>query len=155
MGLRLALAWQAFLCVGMGFGGYIEDNLTFAVYWIAHAIPAVGGYTTCTFLIPMARFSESGVACAALAPVAGSAVQAVWVVEAALYWCYVGNMVSVTYFSFIKPTFKVEFKASICLALLVLVEAVIFGVLMTWRDGVALTMSPAMTPPKGKLFGLF
>ena len=81
----------AFLCIGMGFGGYIDDEVTFAFYWIAHAIPAVFGYTTCTFLVPMARFSETGEACAALAPVAGSAIQAVFILEAGLYWCYVGN----------------------------------------------------------------
>ena len=91
------------------------------------AIPAVGGYTTCTFLIPIARFSESGVACAALAPVAGSVVNAVWMVEAGLYWCYVGNMVSVTYFSFLKPTFKWTFNATVCLGLIALAEAIVFG----------------------------
>ena len=87
----------AFLCIGMGFGGYTDDDFLFAFFWIAHALPAVLGYTTCTFLIPIARFSESGNACAALAPVAGSALQAVYIVEAGLYWCYVCNMVSVTY----------------------------------------------------------
>ena len=117
----------AFLCVGMGFGGYIDDATTFYFYWIAHAIPAVGGYTTCTFLVPIARFSETGVACASLAPVAGSAIQAVFILEAGLYFCYVGNMVSVTYFSFVKPTFGVTFKASICLGLLALAEAVVFA----------------------------
>lgn len=141
----------AFLCVGMGFGGYIDDGLTFAFYWIAHAIPAVGGYTTCTFLIPIARFSESGVACAALAPVPGSAIQAVWILEAGLYWCYVGNMVSVTYFSYIKPTFKVTFSASVCLGLWALTEAIVFGILVQYG---AFAPTPALASPK-KLFGFF
>ena len=116
-----------------------------------HAIPAVFGYTTCTFLVPIARFSETGMACAALAPVAGSAIQAVFIVEAGLYWCYVGNMVSVTYFSFIKPTFGVKFKASICLGLLALAEAIVFGILVQYG---AFAPMPELTP-KSKLFGIF
>ena len=144
----------AFLCVGMGFGGYIDDNFTFALYWIAHAIPAVGGYTTCTFLVPMARFSETGIACATMAPVPGAAIQAVFLVEAMLYWCYVGNMVSVTYLSFLKPTFGAFIKPGAALGALVVVEAVIMGVLMTWRDGAALAPLPSAAP-KPKLFGIF
>ena len=132
----------------------VDDNLTFAFYWIAHAIPAVGGYTTCTFLVPMARFSAEGLACAALNPVAGSAIQGVFLVEAILYWCYVCNMVAVTYFSFIKPTFGVTFKASICLGLWALAEAIVVGVLMTWRGGAALVPLPSPSPAK-KLFGVF
>lgn len=135
----------------MGFGGYVDDGFTFPFYWIAHAIPAVGGYTTCTFLIPMARFSETGEACAALAPVVGSAVQAVYILHAGLYWCYVGNMVSVTYFAFLKPTFGVTFKASICVGLLVLVEAVVFGALAQYG---VFAPSPGAAGPK-KLFGMF
>ena len=76
-------------CIGMGFGGYTDDALVFAFYWIAHAIPAVGGYTTCTFLIPIARWKEDGIACANLSPVVGSAVNAVSILEMGLYWCYV------------------------------------------------------------------
>lgn len=117
----------AFLCVGMGFGGYIDDNFTFAFYWIAHAIPAVGGYTSCTFLVPIARFSETGVACASLAPVAGSIIQVVYIVHAGLYWCYVCNMVAVTYFSFVKPTFKISINPTVALGLLALAEALVFG----------------------------
>ena len=139
----------AFLCIGMGFGGYIDDGLTFAFYWIAHAIPAVGGYTTCTFLVPMARFSDTGVACANLAPVAGEAIKAVFILEAGLYWCYVGNMVSVTYFSFIKPTFGVTFKASICLGLWALVECIVFYALVQYG-----AFEPTPVVPK-KLLGIF
>ena len=60
---------------------YVMTCNDVALYWIAHAIPAVGGYTTCTFLVPMARFSETGIACATMAPVPGAAIQAVFLVE--------------------------------------------------------------------------
>jgi len=142
----------AFLCVGMGFGGYTDDGLLFALYWIGHAVPAVGGYTTCTFLIPLARFSETGVACASLAPVAGSIVQAVYVVHAGLYFCYVGNMVSVTYFSFLKPTFGFTVKPAVALGALALAEAAVFGKLVQIGAFEPLQALPA---PKGRLFGLF
>jgi len=141
----------AFLCVGMGFGGYTDDAAVFAVYWIAHAVPAVGGYTTCTFLIPMARFSDSGMACASLSPVIGTIVQSVYVVHAGLYWCYVGNMVSVTYFSFLKPSFDFTVKPVVALSALALAEALVFGKLVDIG-----AFEPLSLPsPKAKLFGLF
>ena len=142
----------SFLCVGMGFGGYIDDDFTFAFYWIAHAVPAVGGYTTCTFLIPLARFSETGMACAALSPVVGSVVQGVYIVHAGLYWCYVGNMVSVTYFSFLKPTFGFTVKPAYALGALALVEALVFGKLSQVGG---FDFAPMGGAPKGKLFGVF
>jgi hypothetical protein len=119
----------AWLCIGMGFGGYTEDGVLFPFYWVAHATPAVLGYCVCTFLIPMARFSETGVACAALAPVIGSAVQAVYIVHAVLFFCYVGNMLSVTYFSFLKPTYGAFVTPTSALGALALIEAVVFGAL--------------------------
>jgi len=76
----------SWLCIGMGFGGYTEDAVLFPVYWVAHATPAVLGYCVCTFLVPMARFSESGEACAALSPVIGKAVQGVYIVHAGLFF---------------------------------------------------------------------
>ena len=144
----------AFLCVGMAFGGYIDDPFVFTLYWIAHAVPAVGGYTSCTFLIPMARFSDTGMTCASLSPVVGSVVQAVYIVHAGLYFCYVCNMVSITYLAFVKPTFGIAFKYSICLGLLALAEACVFGTMLTWRDGAIFSASPALSTPK-KLFGVF
>eukprot|EP00322_Chrysochromulina_rotalis_P020053 CAMPEP_0115863380 /NCGR_PEP_ID=MMETSP0287-20121206/18660_1 /TAXON_ID=412157 /ORGANISM="Chrysochromulina rotalis, Strain UIO044" /LENGTH=202 /DNA_ID=CAMNT_0003317827 /DNA_START=35 /DNA_END=643 /DNA_ORIENTATION=+ len=141
----------AFLCIGMGFGGYTDDPVIFALYWIAHAVPAVGGYTTCTFLIPLARFSETGVACATLSPVIGTIVQWVYVVHAGLYWCYVGNMVSVTYFSFLKPTFKFTINPTVAIGALILVEALVFGKLA--QIGAFEPLAGPTT--KAKLFGLF
>jgi hypothetical protein len=49
----------AFLCVGMGFGGYTDDVFVFTLYWLLHL---VGGacYTVCTIMVPLARFSDDG-----------------------------------------------------------------------------------------------
>ena len=60
-------------------------------------------------------------------------------------------MVSVTYLSFLKPTFGITFKASVCLGLLALAEAIVFGVLVQYG---AFARSPALAAPK-KLFGVF
>ena len=94
----------AFLCIGMAYGGYMADNSLFALYWLAHL---VGGacYTACTVLVPMARWADDGKACAALNPVNGDRLEVVYYMHAALYMVYVGSMLSITYYSFLKPTF--------------------------------------------------
>jgi len=99
--MSLTCFFVAFLCVGMGFGGYIDDKPTFTLYWFLHLI---GGslYTACTVIIPIARFSDTGKACAALSPVNGDRVEFVYYIHAALYLVYVGGMLSITYFSFLK-----------------------------------------------------
>ena len=88
----------------MGFGGYTDDKKIFTLYWLLHL---VGGacYTVCTILIPMARFSDKGKACAVLNPVNGSRLELAYIMHAALYLVYVGGMLSITYFSFLKPTY--------------------------------------------------
>ena len=110
-GTRNAVAFMAitcfvvaFLCVGMGFGGYTDDSFVFALYWFAHL---VGGacYTICTIMIPIERFSDAGKSCAALSPVNGDRIQLVFIIHAALYFVYVGGMLSITYFSYVKPTY--------------------------------------------------
>jgi len=142
----------SWLCIGMGFGGYTEDPVLFPFYWVAHAAPAVLGYCTCTFLIPIARFSETGWACAALAPVIGSAVQAVYIVHAGLFFCYVANMLSVTYFSFLKPTFGSFVSAKAAFGALALIEAIIFAALANYG---VFDAAPDLPAAKSKLFGIF
>ena len=97
----------AFLCVGMGFGGYTDDAFVFPLYWLAHL---VGGacYTVCTILVPLARWSDDGKTCADLSPVNGDRIEVVYYMHAALYLVYVGGMLSITYFSYIKPTWYSE-----------------------------------------------
>merc|ERR1711988_977813 len=94
-----------FLCVAMGFGGYIDSKAQFTLFWFAHLI---GGsfYTACTVTIPSARFSDEGVECAKLAPVTGERIASVYYLHAALYLVYVGGMLSITYFSFLKSLIK-------------------------------------------------
>lgn len=91
----------AFLCVGMGFGGYTDDKPLFFVMWYLHL---VGGslYTASTVIIPVARYSDDGNKCADLAPTNGERVNAIWIMHASLYMVYVGGMLSITYFSFLK-----------------------------------------------------
>lgn len=102
--MAMTCFFVAFLCVGMAFGGYVDDVTTFALYWFAH-LAGGGAYTIATFAIPIARYSEDGKACAALAPVVGDMTEVVYAVHAALYFVYVGGMLSITYFSYVKPTF--------------------------------------------------
>jgi hypothetical protein len=94
----------AFLCVGMGFGGYTDDATVFALYWFAHL---VGGacYTVATVTVPTERWSDEGKQCAELSPVNGDRIAIVYYMHAALYLVYVGGMLSITYFSFVKPTY--------------------------------------------------
>uniref|UniRef100_A0A7S1NNI7 Uncharacterized protein n=1 Tax=Eutreptiella gymnastica TaxID=73025 RepID=A0A7S1NNI7_9EUGL len=108
--MALTCFCEAFLCIGMAFGGYTDDKTVFTLYWFAHL---VGGlcYIFCTGAVPAARFSDEGKACAKLSPSNGDRVQMVWIVHAVLFMVYVGGMLSITYFSFLKPTFfskKVE-----------------------------------------------
>jgi len=93
------------LCVGMGFGGYTDDALVFGLYWFVHL---VGGsmYTGCTLTIPWALYSDEGKGCAAISPVSGSISKAVYAGHAGLYLVYVGGMLSITYFSFLKNCLK-------------------------------------------------
>ena len=84
--------------------GYTDDKTVFTLYWLLHL---VGGacYTYCTIAIPMEIYSDEGKKCAELSPVNGDRTKLVYVVHAALYMVYVGGMLSITYFSFLKPTF--------------------------------------------------
>ena len=88
----------------MGFGGYTDDAKVFTLYWLLHL---VGGacYSICTILIPLERWSDAGKACADLNKTNGDRVAVTWYMHAALYFVYVGGMLSITYFSFLKSTF--------------------------------------------------
>merc|ERR1711988_1225096 len=73
----------AFLCVGMGFGGYTDDKAVFALFWYLHL---VGGslYTASPVIIPVARYSDDGNKCSDLAPTNGERINAIWIMHAAL-----------------------------------------------------------------------
>jgi len=100
----LTCFFVAFLCVGMGYGGYTDDTFVFGLYWLLHL---VGGacYTVGTILVPMERWSNDGKACAELAPTNGERLAYVYYCHAGLYLVYVGSMLAITYYSYVKPTF--------------------------------------------------
>ena len=107
---RLYVAWmvmtcfcEAWLCIGMGMGGYADNRCLFTFYWLCHLVGG-GSYIFCTAAIPLARYSADGMACARLAPINGDRIQLVYIMHAALFLGYVGNMLSITYYSFLKPT---------------------------------------------------
>ena len=112
----------AFLCVGMGMGGITDDKKAFTVFWFAHL---VGGsmYTASTVIIPVALWSTAGEACAALDPAFGDRAKTVYIMHAALYLVYVGGMLSITYFSFLK-----HFWPKLPPAYVILAAAVVFGI---------------------------
>ena len=93
----------SFLCVGMAFGGFTDDKMVFTLYWFLHLLGGAS-YTLCTIYIPLTRFSTEGKACAALDTVNGDRLKVVYLTHAALYFVYVGGMLSITYFSFLKPS---------------------------------------------------
>ena len=90
----------AFLCVGMGMGGLTDDKAAFILFWFAHL---VGGsmYTACTVIVPIARWSDNGKLCATKSQ-DNDRLAIVYYMHAALYLVYVGGMLSITYFSYLK-----------------------------------------------------
>jgi hypothetical protein len=102
--MALTCFYVGFMCVGMGYGGYTDDECVFPLYWFGHL---VGGacYTVCTICIPLARFDTNGEACAKLSPYHGDRVKVVYILHALLYFVYVGSMLTITYLSYVKPTF--------------------------------------------------
>merc|ERR1719231_2096322 len=110
----------AFLCVGMALGGATSDFYTFTIMWFLHLI---GGsmYTACTVIVPVARYSSDGEDCAKLSPVNGDRLDAVYTMHAILYLFYVGGMLSITYFSFLKKYLQERKLPPISVILLVIV----------------------------------
>jgi len=115
-GIRQAVGYMAltcfcvgFLCVGMGFGGYTDDFGVFWLYWLLHLVGGAS-YSICTVLIPRAMYSDDGQDClrydeGPYSRVNGERLEYVYYLHAVLYLVYVGSMLSITYFSFAKPSF--------------------------------------------------
>ena len=105
----IVVVFTVVFCVFMGFGGYSDDPCLFPFAWLVHL---AGGlcYIFCTVAVPVARYSSDGKACAALHPVIGDRVQVVYIMHAALFNVYVGGMLSITYFSYIKPKLRARAK---------------------------------------------
>jgi len=87
----------------MGMAGFTDDSTLFPVMWILHLLVALP-YVLCTFTIPGAMYSDDGKACrentSLLKP-----LEPVWILHASVFLVYVVMMLTVTYFSFLKPKF--------------------------------------------------
>ena len=94
----------AFLCLFMGMGGFTNDKLLFPIGWFSHL---AGGlcYCFCTAAIPIIHFGEKGKECSAILPTYGDRLSVVYYMHAVLFLFYVYSMLSITYFSFLKPTY--------------------------------------------------
>ena len=105
---RFQVGWFAMVCFGetfgvvyMAFGGYIDDTATFLLgVLIHHGIAAM--YCICTATIANAIWSDEGKACAAINPVNGERLKAVWIVHASIFLFYVWGMLNIKYYSIIK-----------------------------------------------------
>ena len=109
VGCMAITCWfEAHLCLGMAYGCYCDSNFLFWLYFLLHLVGGAA-YTFCTIGIPLARFSDKGEDCAALDDVNGDRLAVVWYTHVGTYLVYVGSMLTILYFSFLKPTF---FKAT-------------------------------------------
>ena len=95
---------ESFCCLWMAMGGYTSDKCMFTFGWILHLLVALP-YCISTVGIPVAMFSDDGVSCRAAMGPFGLALVPVYYTHAALFLVYVWCMLSITYYSFIKPSF--------------------------------------------------
>ena len=95
---------ESFCVLWMAMGGYIADNCMFTFGWFLHLFVALP-YCISTAGVPIAIFSSEGTLCRAAMGPAGLTLVSVYYVHAALFMVYVWMMLSITYYSFIKPTF--------------------------------------------------
>merc|ERR1712216_34893 len=86
---------ESFVCVWMAMGGYTDDSGLFKSMWILHLLVALP-YCICTFGIPSAIYSDDG-------PL--YTLKPTYWTHAGLFIVYVWMMLSVTYYSFVKPVF--------------------------------------------------
>eukprot|EP00419_Tripos_fusus_P052627 CAMPEP_0172799274 /NCGR_PEP_ID=MMETSP1075-20121228/1782_1 /TAXON_ID=2916 /ORGANISM="Ceratium fusus, Strain PA161109" /LENGTH=168 /DNA_ID=CAMNT_0013636943 /DNA_START=65 /DNA_END=571 /DNA_ORIENTATION=+ len=95
---------ESFCCIWMAMGGYTDSVCLFPVMWIVHLLVALP-YCISTVTIPMAIYSDDGKVCRESAgPNLYSLVPVYWT-HCGLFLVYVWMMLSITYFSFLKPTF--------------------------------------------------
>merc|ERR1711998_714423 len=102
---------ESFVCVWMAMGGYMNNSALFKVMWILHLLVAIP-YCICTVTIPMAIYSTDGQACIAANQGPMYRLEPTYWVHSALFLVYVWMMLSITYYSFIKPNKIVELKTA-------------------------------------------
>ena len=86
---------KSFVCLWMGMAGYTDDGRLFPAMWILHLLVALP-YVLCTFTIPVAMFSDDGVACRGNVSFLKPLVP-IWILHASLFLVYVVMMLTVTY----------------------------------------------------------
>merc|ERR1711998_198842 len=94
---------ESFVCVWMGMMGYTNNSTGFKIMWILHLLVALP-YCLCSVTIPLAVWSDpDGAKC--IADNAGPLyrLEPTLYVHLCLFMVYVWMMLSITYYSFIKP----------------------------------------------------
>jgi len=95
---------ESFCVLWMAMGGYIDSTCMFTFGWFLHLFVALP-YCICSVGIPVVVYSVPGTSCrASMGPSGLALVPVVWV-HVGLFFCYVWMMLSITYYSFVKPTF--------------------------------------------------
>jgi len=94
---------ESFVCLWMGMAGFTDDSTLFPVMWILHLLVALP-YVLSTFTIPSAMYSDDGKACVQSSSLL-KPLEPIYIVHASIFLVYVVMMLTVTYFSFLKPKF--------------------------------------------------
>merc|ERR1711988_901480 len=95
---------ESFVCVWMGMAGYTDDSTLFPIMWIAHLVVALP-YCLCTITIPLAIYSDDGKTCRKAGQPSLYRLEPLFWVHCAFFMFYVYNMLGITYYSFVKPTY--------------------------------------------------
>jgi len=95
---------ESFCVLWMAMGGFIEDNCMFAFGWVLHLLVALP-YCISTVGIPVVIYSDPGKNCRVAMGPSGFTLVAVYWTHCFLFLVYVWMMLSITFYSFVKPTF--------------------------------------------------
>jgi len=95
---------ESFCCVWMAMFGYTSQGKGFAFGWVLHLLVALP-YCVSTVGLPVAIYSDAAEVCRAAMGPGSDVLVAVYWTHCGLFLVYVWMMLSITYFSFLKPTF--------------------------------------------------
>merc|ERR1711998_805799 len=98
----LDCAVESFVCVWMGMGGYTNSSGLFKIMWVLHLLVALP-YCICSLTIPLAVWSDEGQKCIAANQGPLYRLEPTLWVHLSLFMVYVWMMLSITYYSFVKP----------------------------------------------------
>jgi len=100
---------ESFVCVWMGMAGFSDNASAFKVMWVLHLLVALP-YVLCTITIPNAIYADEGQACIAANEGPMLRLEPTFWVHCTLFLVYVWMMLSITYFSFLKPSNIINFS---------------------------------------------